>query len=261
MKYTFESLQRLGAHAIELYCCDPHFAIDDSGPIEAMNMKKELKKHDLFPICLTPDNCKYPINIGSSNPVCRNRSVNYYKKVIQFANEFECPTVQFFAGFPTLDENYEDGWKRSVESLSILADVAEAYGVQITIEAADRILTVLYNTKKIHDMIIDVNSPNLFGMIDIACLVQTHETIDEAIANITPEFVKHCHFSDAMADGSSIDHIVPGEGTFDLDHVLDAFDKIGYKGYFSLELMSPYEKVAEEVMSRGAAWMRAHFAD
>ena len=41
-KYTLESLHKLGAEAIELYCCDPHFHIDDVGLPEVSAMKKDL---------------------------------------------------------------------------------------------------------------------------------------------------------------------------------------------------------------------------
>ena len=58
-------------------------------------------------------------------------------------------------------------------------------------------------------------------------------------------------------EGDGVDHIIPGEGTMDLDHVLDQLDRAGYRGYLSLELMSPYEYAAEDAMRKGAEWMRA----
>lgn len=257
LRYTLDSLQRLGADAIELYACDPHFHIDDCSLPQVIAMKKMLRDRGLRPICLTPEQVKYPINIASTNPVARKRSMETYTKVIQYANELECPTVQFFAGWGPLDEPYEKAWPRSVEALSCLANLAEGYGVTITIEAADRALTVLTGTDRIARMLRDVDSPNLHGMIDTVCLKACHETIENAIRNITPERLRHFHFSDVNMEGDGVDHIIPGEGTMDLDHVLDQLDRTGYRGYLSLELMSPYEYAAEDAMRKGAEWMRA----
>ena len=258
LKYTLDSLQKLGAEAIELYACDPHFHVDDCGPAEVAMMKRMLKERGLRPICLTPEQVKYPINIASVNPVCRERSMNTYRKVLQYANELECPTVQFFAGWGPLDEPYEKAWPRAVDSLGYLADIAHGYGITITIEAADRMLTVLTGTDKIRKMIEEVNSPNLQGMIDTVCLLACDENIEQAVENIGKEHIRHFHFSDVMMDKSTGDHIIPGEGTMDLDHVLKVMDDIEYKGYFSIELMSPYEKRAEEAMGKAAEWMRKH---
>ena len=260
LTYTLDSLERLGAEAIELYACDPHFHIDDCDLPQVRALKKMLRDRGLRPICVTPEQVKYPINIASVNPVCRKRSMETYTTVIQYASELECPTVQFFAGWGPLDEEYEKAWARSVDSMGYLANLAEGYGITITIESADRTLTVLTGTDRIREMIDTVNSPNLHGMIDTVCLLACDETIEQAVANIGKEHIRHFHFSDVMMDHSTGDHIIPGEGTMDLPHVLQVMDDIEYSGYFSIELMSPYEKRAEEVMGKAADWLRAQLA-
>lgn len=258
LRYTLDSLQKMGAKAIELYACDPHFHIDDCDLPQVVFMKKMLRDRDLRPICLTPEQVKYPINIASTNPVARKRSMETYTRVIQYANELECPTVQLFAGWGPLDEPLENVWPRSVDALTYLANLAEGYGITITIEAVDRTQTVLTGTDRIAAMLREVNSPNLHGMIDTVCLKVCNETIEDAINNITPERLRHFHFSDVNMDTSEVVHVIPGEGSMDLVHVLNELKNAGYKHYLSLELMSPYEYQAEEATRKGAEWMRAH---
>lgn len=257
LRYALDSLQRLGAKAIELYACDPHFHLDDSDLPQVMALKKMLRDRGLNVICITPEQVKYPLNIASTHPVTRMRSMQTYIKAIQYASELECPTVQFFAGWGPLDEPLEKVWPRSVDSLGYLATIAEGYGITITIEAVDRTQTVLTGTDKIAQMLEEINSPNLYGMIDTVCLKICNETIEDAIRNITPEKLRHFHFSDVIMESPEVVHIIPGEGNMDLDHVLNELDKIGYKHYLSLELMSPYEYRAEEATRKGAEWMRA----
>lgn len=261
LNYTLDSLQRLGAKAIELYACDPHFHIDDCGLPQVAAIKKNLAAHGLHPICLTPEQVKYPINIGSINPVRRKSSVETYTKAIQFAHELECPKVQFHAGVGTLDDSYDNAWMRSADSLSYLADIAEGYGVMIVMESARPITTVLISSVKVAKMIEEINSRCLRGMIDTLTLVLCNEDVDTAIKNIGVENMCHFHFSDVKTKEQQNLHLIPGEGDMDLEHVLQALDEINYSGYITLEMMSPYEYVPEEATRKGAEWLRARLSD
>lgn len=254
--YALDSLQRIEVEAIEFYANDPHFNIDDKTPAEAKSLKKKLADHGLRVINWCPEQVKYPINIASPDPFCRKRSVEYYVKSIQFASEVECRSCQFFAGWNMLDRDFETTWKYSIDSLSYLADVAAGYGLTISIEAADPLVTVLHDTSYIKRMLKDVGAPNLKGMIDIYCLGICGETIETALANLDND-VAHCHFSDACYEGDNAPyHSIPGTGSVDLDHILEKLDEAGYEGYLSLELMQPYETCPEEAMQKAVDWMR-----
>lgn len=254
LEYALNSLEKLGAGPIEFYAHDPHFNVDDNGIVQVKALKRQLKDHGMHVINWCPEQVKYAINIASPNAYCRQRSIEYYVKSLQFASELESPTVQFFAGWNMLDRNYDDTWKYSVDSLSYLANIAHGYGINLTIEAADPLVTVLTNTGRIKQMLKDVNSPNLHGMIDLYCLGMCNETIDDALENLKGE-VYHIHFSDAQYEGLSA-HVIPGTGVLDMDYIMKRLDEYGYDGYFSLELMSPYERMPEEAMRQSVEWMK-----
>ena len=254
LDWTLDSLARLGAGPIELYLNDPHFHVEDSGTAQCRALKRKLAERGMRVINLCPEQVKYPINIASANPYARQRSVEYYVKCLTFANELESPTVQFFAGWPCLDEPFEDVWKRSAESLAYLADIARGYGVNLTIEAADPLVTVLRDTSYIVRMLREVNHPNLHGMLDLYCLGMCNETIEQALENLKGE-IYHIHFSDAQYEGLSA-HVIPGTGVLDMDHILTLLDEAVYPYYMSLELMTPYERMPEEAMRQSVEWMR-----
>lgn len=254
LDWTLDSLERLGASAIEFYANDPHFHVDDNELVQCKALKQKLKDHGIHVINWCPEQVKYPINIASPNAYARRRSLEYYVKSLQFANELESPTVQFFAGWPFLDENFDDVWKRSVDSLGYLADIARGYGINVTIEAADPLLTVLKDTSYIRKMLNDVNHPNLHGMLDLYCLGMCNETIETALENLKGE-IYHIHFSDAQYEGLSA-HVIPGTGVLDMDHIMQKLDEIAYPYYLSLELMTPYERMPEEAMGQSVEWMR-----
>lgn len=257
-QYALDSLQRLDADAIELYAVEPHFHIDDCGLPELFSIKRQIKNRGMRVVCLTPEQMKYPINIASSNPVVRNRSIGVFTKCLQYASELECPTVLFHVGYPLNDESYDDAWARSAESISYLARIAESYGVTITAEFVNvRWKTVLHNSQKAAKMIEQINSPCFRGMIDTITLALSGETVEDAVKNLKGN-IAHCHFTDGPGRPDIIAHIIPGEGNLDLCHIIDVLGDADYKGYLSMELMSPYEDNPEDAMRKSAEWMRAH---
>ncbi|RHR20467.1 sugar phosphate isomerase/epimerase [Clostridium sp. AF19-22AC] len=261
LEYTLNALEKLGGGAMELYACDPHFHVDDCGLPEVMALKKKLKSHGLYPICITPEQCMYPVNIASPNPVRRKASVDTYVRVLQYANELEVPKVQFHAGFTTLDHEPDEAWQRSADSLHYLADIAEGYGVTIVMESAPAIYTVLTSSEKSAKMIREINSPNLKGMIDTLCLPRCNEDIDTAIANLGADGVKHFHFSDGMKEEQACTHLVPGEGNLDLEHYLEAMSDIHYTGYITIEMISPYEYRPDYAMKTSREWLLERLSD
>jgi len=258
LSYALDSLQRLGAKAMELYLVEPHFHLEDCGMPELLALKKALRDRGLHPVCMTPEQVRYPINIASSNPVGRKRSLDTFSRCIYYASKLECPVVLFHAGYPLNDESYEDAWKRSVESLGYLARLAEGCGVTIALESVDvRWKTVLTSTKKTAEVLRLISSPNLKGMVDTITLAVCEETIDEALENLGGD-IAHVHFSDGTGRKDQIAHLAIGEGRLDLASMLGALSRIEYKGYLGVELISPYEDNPEDAMGKTARWLHAH---
>lgn len=65
----------------------------------------------------------------------------------------------------------------------------------------------------------------------------------EDLAHLTPDNLFHVQLSDLagqpreMATGS--DRVLPGDGDFELEPILEHFRRIGYQGYVSLEVLNP----------------------
>ena len=82
-EYALDSLERIGGKKMELYACDPHFHIDDLSPSDISAAKRKIRDHHLQVICVTPEQCIYPINIANKNLVSRNRSIQTYVRCLE----------------------------------------------------------------------------------------------------------------------------------------------------------------------------------
>jgi len=127
LEYALDSLERMGAARMEFYACYPHLHVDDAGLSQVRAVKRQLKDHHLTPICFTPEQCLYPVNIASRDVNARKRSLDVYVKSMEFAAEMDIELCQFLSGFGCLDEKDEDIWKRAVESVAYLGRIAQGY--------------------------------------------------------------------------------------------------------------------------------------
>lgn len=257
LEYTLDSLERMGGKKLELYCCDPHFHIDDVTASDIRNVKKKIRNHNLRVVCITPEQCIYPVNIASKNPAARKRSIDTYVKCLEIANEMESPICQFLSGFGCLDEKDEDIWKRSKEALAYLADVADAYGIGIALETSPKSYTCLTNAKEVMQMIGEIGSKRLYGMLDTAVLGYSGEDVQEVIDTLGDK-LRHVHFADGIPNG----HFALGEGKLDLEHMLRCLCDTAYEHTLALEIMNgAYTENPERAMKRSFEWLKDKITD
>lgn len=251
LEYALESIQRIGADKMEFYACYPHLHVDDAGISEVRAVKKQIKNHGLTPICFTPEQCLYPVNIAAKDITARKRSIDVYVKSMEFATELDITLCQFLAGFGCLDEKDDDIWKRAAESVSYLARIAEGYGITIVLETSPKEFTVTDSSSNILRMIEEVNSPAVQGMIDTATLGFSNETVEDQIQRLG-KHLYHVHIEDGVPNG----HFAIGDGNLPLAHMMDELDKAGYTHYLSLEILNDrYRRSPEEAMKKSYDWM------
>ena len=233
LDYALNSLYRIGAKNIEFYACFPHFHIDDADEMEFKQLKMKLKDRELGVKCFTPEQCIYPVNIAAKNVNSRKRSIDVLKKSIHYGAELGADIIVILCGYGTLDEDECNAWKRSVESLQILGDVAESYGVTLVLETSPREYTTTHNSKDALRMIREVGSSAVSGMIDTATLGFSGETMKQAIEDLEGH-LSHIHIGDGVPNG----HLILGEGNLDIESMMRELDEIGYQGALSLEILN-----------------------
>ncbi len=259
LKYTLDSLARLGAEKMEFVACEPHFYVDDVVSNEVAALKALLREREIEMVCLTAPCSEYPINLASLNPVTRMRSVDYIVRHIELADAFGAPAVQFVAGEATLNEDRAEAARRAEESLAYLADIAEGYGVKLLNSYHDSKLVNVYasarEVRRAHDQI----APRAFaGMTDTVCMARSGETPGDVLSAFGDEL-----YLVELADckGSSSMHMAAGEGELDLDATLKEFDRLGYTGYYALNMRGVrepylYEEEPERCMATSAEFLR-----
>lgn len=263
LDYTLDSLQRIGAAKLEFYGAAPHFCMDDVSYADMKVLKRKLDNRGLSVVEINPENCAYPTNLASRNVAMRSRTLKYYETAIRTAGVLGAPYVLIFPGFSNADEDVEDAWKISVDSMSRLGEIAKTEGVTITFEATTPDITVVTDHEKIMKMISDCGCDNMAATIDLMCLAQTNETVQDVYDICGSDRIVNVHYTDGgLLSSGAWEHRIPGEGELDLEVMLKMFDENNYKGYFGNEVkwsIDPAFDTPELVSAKLQKWWDQHF--
>ncbi|ASS91411.1 sugar phosphate isomerase/epimerase family protein [Aeribacillus pallidus] len=234
LEYFLDAMVRYGFKNIELWGASPHFYVDDVSLQDTRKVKKEIDRRDLSVVCFTPEQCVYPINLAAKEERIREKSVQYFIKSAEVAKELGAPMLLVTAGWGYENEDRQEAWKRTRDSLERLSKVAADLELVLVLEPLTRAESnLIYDSKSLKTMLDEVNSPYLKGMIDTIPMALANEDFYNYFSLLNDNLI-HIHFIDGKPEG----HHVWGEGVLPLQKYIGQLSQIGYKGSLTLEYTS-----------------------
>ena len=122
LEYCFDSIAENGFKRVDFWGGAPHYCTFDT-PIgkrqkRVQNIRKMLDERELKMSVFTAEQiCLYPINVASSNPYVRRKSIDIVKDYIEDTKEFGADYYFAQMGYALFDEDWDADYKRSVEAL------------------------------------------------------------------------------------------------------------------------------------------------
>ena len=230
--WFLDSMERLGIRNFELWTGAPHLNNYISSLSDAGKVRAEVERRGMKIVCLTPEQVMYPHNIAASDPEHRRFSLDYFLKYIDMTAEVGADKMLCCSGWGDYDKDPEEAWKRSVESLQIMADHAEKTGIVLAFEILQAMETNLVNdlpsTKRLMS---ELQHPNLKLCVDTVPVMVRGNTLEEFFETFGDRI---CHLH--LPDGTPSGHIPLGLGDTPVAEHLKAMDKYGYQGYVTLEI-------------------------
>lgn len=256
--YFLESMLRLGVENIEIWAAGPHLYLGDFDFGMLKEMGTEIRSRGLNPVCLTPEQCAYPVNIGAKEPYIRKRSMSYFKKAIDSAEILEIPAVLVTPGNGYRNEGHADTWKYTVENLRELSDYAQKKGITLYLEHLTKETTnIAVRAEELVNLKDAAGRKNLVCMADTDMMSRYGETIKDYLDAAHGQ-IGHVHFVDGMPGG----HLALGDGVLPLYDYLDTLDKNRYGGYLTLEILNDrYYLEPENAVKKSLDWLRQYLEE
>lgn len=214
---------------IELYLAAPQLNPFDYSLSRLISVDTEIRRRNLEVICLTPENCYYPINFASQEKDLRESSLRCYQRVIDTAQFLGCKKVQFVLGYGYFDQPKEEAWSLAKNSVEQLVTYAERKGITLILEELMCTTSnVINSSAEMARMLKEVDSPNLGGMLDLSQMSWYGETPDDYFKNLGTK-LQHVHFNDRG-------HLVPGDGELPMKKYYEMIKNQGYQDTMSFEI-------------------------
>lgn len=255
LSYFLESMKRLGIQNIELYAAGPHCYLDDFDYMRTRQLSRSIREAGLNIICLTPEQCIYPISISTSESVMRKRSINYFLKAIDMAETLEAPMVLVTPGISMLDMDRDSEVQICIDSLCLLTEYATHRGIRLVLEALATTTSFIANTPGQLKVLIDaVDMPGLKPMLDVDGAARAGLRPADYFQQFKDQ-IMHIHFIDGFPGG----HVVPGDGVLDLNGFLGEIDAAHYSGAISLEILDRQYYLEPELAVKRSVEFLEHY--
>jgi len=234
-EYFLHSMERLGILRFELWTGSPHTNSFSPTLRDAKKLKQTLRERGLEVVCLTPEQCLYPHNIAVRDPELRDFSVKYFLDYLDMASELEVDKMLCCAGWGDCDEDVEEGWRRSIDSLGTLLKHAERVGVTLAFEILCPFESnLVYDLPTVERMLRQFDSDRFRLCVDTVPIRLSGSTLD-AFFEAFGARICHVH----LTDGTPTGHLPTGLGEHPIAEYLEVLDSRGYAGHVTLEIGNP----------------------
>ena len=256
LEYFLDSVRNNGLERIELWGGAPSVCIDTVSFFEIQEISRLIENKGLQIACFTPETCFYPINLASTDQETRKRSLRYCLRGLEIACDLGAPLMQVVSGKGFFDLPSDDSWNYARENLSVLAERACGYGMQLTLEPLSPYESNLVNSlDATRRMLSEINSQTIGINVDTVPLSLTHASLQSYFNEFKP-IMNHLHFCDRTPQTG---WVPCGDGIMPLQELLQALDDNEYTASLGLEICgTAYYKDPAGALRRAVDHLRTY---
>ncbi len=180
-------------------------------------------------------------NMGAADPAIRKGAAEWWKKLFEVMGALDIHLIggALYSYWPVdfSQVNKEEDWKRSVEGVQILSELAAPYDINLGMEVLNRFENHILNTAEEGVRFVkETGKDNVKVMLDTFHMNIEETSIGDAIRTAGP-LLGHFHTGECNRK-------VPGQGRTPWREIGDAFRDIGYDGTV---VMEPFVRMGGQV--------------
>lgn len=231
LDYFLDTAVMLGIRHVELWAAAPHLCLDLIDEKFLRVIQNQLQERELSVVCITPEQCFYPVNLAAEEEALRRFSINIFCIAIDVAAELGSSMVLVTAGCGYFNHSKDDAWRRASDSLKYLAKVAHSKGIKLVLETLTPLSSNIVNTPlQQMKMLSEMPPETMTAMLDIGQMVYMNQTLED-YQNILGRELSHIH----LHDSRPAIHMALGDGNLPILEYLELLEKGKYQGFYSFE--------------------------
>lgn len=235
---TIRVIAQAGFDSIDIWGGRPHVYREDLSNEELKEMRRNIEDANLTVSSFMPAFFRYPHSLSNPNDRVRADSIDYMCKCMDNASLLGAHILLVIPGKSLHDQSLDDAKQKNLESIKILCERSESYNFYLGIEPANRFVTDLVNTASdAMEIISEVDHERLGVVLDTGHMNLVEEQPSESI-DILGDRLLQVHVNDN--DGIEQQNLVPGDGVFDFQGLIDLLRQSSFSGCLSAELAWGY---------------------
>lgn len=228
LKYTIDSLARIGYDGIELGCASPHAWPDFLDAAKRQEINKWLKDAGIVFSSLLPVPGGGPgANIASAIKEEREWSVKHVKDVVDLAHDFNCNRVLIVCGWAIFGTPQQEAWNYAREGIRSIAEHAKQKGIGLSLEPTPTDSNLVETADDALNMMHEVGMDNVSVMFDTAHAFYRNEPPTDYVYRMGKD-LQHIHMTDYNRQA-------PGTAGCDFVSIMQALKDVDYSGYVTME--------------------------
>ena len=237
---AFADAKAFGYSYVELWGGRPHAYAPDLVKEDSRQLREIrgcMEQYEIPVLIYTPEHNAYPYNYMQGDGQQWEESIAYLKTAMDAAALLGAPYMLISVGHGG-DIPYAKRWERLKESLVILAGEAQKRQITLLLETLTKYESnTCITLSELQRILTEVNSDSLRGMCDLAAPFTCGENPADYM-KLPGGGCYHLHLVDN--DKKSDTHLIPGEGCMPLQEILTGFERAGYNGRATIELVTNY---------------------
>lgn len=236
LEKAFADAKAFGYDFLELWGGYPHAYPVDMDEKRIDGIRNLIRKYELPIRVYTPEMNAYAYNLALADHSQRERIEQYLFKSIDIAEKLAIPYVLISLGKGQKEISYKEDYL--FHSLQKIVQYAEKKKCIILLETLTPMESnVCCNIQELAYFIEKIDSPYLMAICDLVAAYASKETVNDYHQRFA-EKLGHVHFIDG--DGTSEDHLIPGEGVYPLSDIYRFLKHSDYRQGITIELVNKY---------------------
>ncbi len=245
---------RAGYEGIDLWGGRPHVFRSDLGPGRLRALRRQAADLGLEIASVMPAFYRYPFSLTTTDERVRQDSLAYMRESIDNAVQLGAQSVLVVPGRSLHGQTRDDAWARMSDSLATIAEVGAAAGVRIGVEAVNHYVSdLVINAEDALRLIRPLGRDNLGVILDSGHIHLAGETGVEQVRALGG-LLYQVHLNDN--DGRKHQGLVPGDGSFNYQPLLETLSEMNFSGFLSVELSWDYSVDPEPHIASAAQRVR-----
>jgi fructoselysine 3-epimerase len=230
-----------GFDGIDIWGGRPHIYRKDFSSAELESLRKHIKDCGLIVSSFMPAFYRYPHSLSNPSARVREDSIEYMFQSIDNAAMLGAKIVLVVPDLSLHGQSSLDSRARLIESIDKVSRYASQYDLRLGIEVLHYDETDLVNTSSdALEIIRELGHANLGVVLDTGTLNLSKETPQNALS-VLRDLMLQIHINDNHG-GHKQENLIPGDGTFDFNNLIQVLSQNNYTGFLSAELSKEYSE-------------------